>query len=113
MKCHCSHIEGNASLTSSLTCCFAFIAASLGVARKCRRRRASSAIADASSPGRTSDTVIDILHTNNVVFAEIAARLNLDQIERNLAGIFQAMHASQRHEDRLVLAQQDFLVVAR
>src|SRR5689334_24863590 len=33
MKCHCSHIEGNASLTSSLTCCLALIAASLGIVR--------------------------------------------------------------------------------
>ena len=68
--------------------------------------------ADAASPSRTSDAVIDILNADDVVFPEIGARLDLDQIERNLSGILQAMHASQGNEDRLVLAQQDFLVVA-
>src|SRR5439155_26222477 len=111
MKCHCSHTEGKASFTSSLTCCFAFIAASLCVPRiafaaALRRSRCGCC----PSPGRTSDAVIDILHADDVVFPEIGARLDLDQIERNLAGVLQAMHASQRHEDRLVLAQQDFLV---
>src|SRR5206468_7960826 len=69
--------------------------------------------ADAVSPSRTSDAVIDILHTNDVIFPEIGPRLDLDQVERDLAGVLQAMHATQRDEYRLVLAQQHFLVVAR
>src|SRR5712691_3290673 len=63
--------------------------------------------------GRASDPLVDILHAYNVVLAQIGARLDLDQIERDLSRIFEAVHAAQRHEDRFVFAQQDFLVIAR
>jgi hypothetical protein len=58
----------------------------------------------------TSDPVIDILHANDVVLAQISAGLDLDQIERDFSRIFEMVHAAQRDKNRLVLAQQDFPV---
>jgi len=42
---------------------------------------------------------------DNVVFAQIGARLNFDHVQRNIAGVFQAMFLAQGHKSRLVLAQ--------
>ena len=68
---------------------------------------------NAVHPAAPLDPVIDILYANDVVFAEIGARLDLDQVERDLSGIFETVHAAQRDENQLVFAQQDFFVVAR
>ena len=57
--------------------------------------------------------MIDILHADNIVFAEIGTRLHLDQVERDLPGILKTMHAAQRNKDRFILAKEDFLIVAR
>ena len=50
---------------------------------------------------------------HHVVLAEIAARLHLDQCQRNPAGVFQPMHAADRQIDAFVLAHQHGLAVAR
>src|SRR5947209_412173 len=44
-----------------------------------------------------------ILDPDDVVLAEIAAGLDLDQLQVDLAGILQAMRRSDRDEDRFVL----------
>ena len=51
---------------------------------------------------------IVVLDADDVVFAEIAAGLHLDQFERNLARIFHAMRGADGNIDRLVLVH-DFL----
>ncbi len=50
-----------------------------------------------------SGAPIIILDADDVVLAEIAAGLNLDQFQQNLAGIFQPMDRADRDMDRLVL----------
>ena len=51
------------------------------------------------SPGsETSDPMIDILHTDDVVLAQIGAGLHLDQIERHLSRILEPVHAAQRNK---------------
>src|ERR1700716_4356204 len=115
MKCQCSQIDGNASLSSSLACCLAFIVSPL-VSRldgfldapRASRRAGSNCAANA-----VSDPVIDVLHANDIVLAEIGAGLDLDEIERDFSRIFETVHAAQRNKNRLVLAQQNFLVIAR
>src|SRR5580704_10082114 len=47
-------------------------------------------------------TAVLVGETDDVVFAEIAADLNLDQFERYRAGIGKAMHTADRDIDRLV-----------
>ena len=59
----------------------------------------------ASSQRPASDPLVNILYADNVVLAQIGARLDLDQIPRNLSRIFQAVHAAQRHEDRLAFSR--------
>src|SRR5712672_537240 len=44
-----------------------------------------------------------ILDTDDIVVAEIAAGLDLDQLQQNLAGIFQSVDGADRDIDRLVL----------
>src|ERR1043166_7595468 len=47
--------------------------------------------------------LVNILEPDDVVLAEIAAGLNFDQFERNLAGIGEPMHGPDRDIGRLVL----------
>lgn len=56
--------------------------------------------------------MINILDPNDIVLAEIGTRLHLDQVERHLPGILQPMHAAKRDENRLILAEKNFLVIA-
>jgi len=48
-------------------------------------------------------TLIDVLQPDDVVLAEIASGLHLDQLEWNLAGVGEAMHGADRDIDRFVL----------
>src|SRR5450631_1655981 len=50
-----------------------------------------------------SPPAVVILDPHNIVLAEIAAGLDLDQLEVDLAGILEAMLRSDRDVDRLVL----------
>src|SRR4030081_1898623 len=52
--------------------------------------------------GRSRAPVI-VLDPDDVVLAEIAAGLDLDQFQQNLAGIFQPMDRADRDMDRFVL----------
>lgn len=54
-----------------------------------------------------------VLQAHDVILAEIAARLNLDQMQRNLAGVFQMMDDPQRNEGRLLFRQQHLRAVPR
>jgi hypothetical protein len=46
-----------------------------------------------------SRALIVILDTDNVVLAEVAAGLDLDQFQQNLAGVFQPVHCADRDID--------------
>ena len=47
--------------------------------------------------------MIIVLNPNDIVLAEIAAGLDLDQFQRDLAGVFQPVHGADRDVDRFVL----------
>ena len=49
-----------------------------------------------------SAAVVNILDADDVVFAEIAAGLHLDQFEIDLAGVGQTMFAADRQVNRFV-----------
>ena len=53
-----------------------------------------------------SRPVIVVLDAHDVVLAEIAAGLYLDQLKVDLARIFEAMPGTARNVDRLVLVQE-------
>ena len=55
---------------------------------------------------------VAVLEADDVVFAEIAARLHLDQVQRDLAGILQPVRGAERDVGRLVLGQHHLLVAA-
>ena len=57
--------------------------------------------------------LIDILDTLDVVFAEIAAGLHFDQLERDLALVGHAVNAADRQIDRLVLMHFAHRIVDR
>lgn len=46
---------------------------------------------------------IIVFDPDDIVFAEIAAGLNLDQFQRDLAGILQSVLRADRNVDRLIL----------
>jgi hypothetical protein len=54
--------------------------------------------------------VIVVLEAHDVILAEIAAGLDLDQFEVDLARIFEAMPGAAGHVDRLVLVQESDIV---
>ena len=54
-------------------------------------------------PRRSSASPIIILDADDVVLAEIAAGLHLDQLQQDLAGIFQPVDGADRDVDRFVL----------
>src|SRR5258708_4179340 len=58
---------------------------------------------DSRRSGARSASLVVILDTDDVVFAEIAAGLHFDQFEQNLAGVFQPVGGADRDVDRLVL----------
>src|ERR1700722_14524456 len=49
--------------------------------------------------------LIVVLDADDVVLAEVAAGLALDQFQHNLAGIFQPVDGADRNIDRFVLVQ--------
>ncbi|RMO06447.1 hypothetical protein ALQ47_05268 [Pseudomonas cichorii] len=60
---------------------------------------------------RTGATV-DIFVTLDVVFTQVAARLDFDDFQRDLARVFQAVYRSDRDVGRLVFSQQEHVLVA-
>src|SRR3984957_17285824 len=61
----------------------------------------------------TSFTVIDVVDPDDVVLAEIAAGLNLDQLHVDLAWIGEAVRRANRQVDRFVLVHERHFVIKR
>src|ERR1700722_12863128 len=55
---------------------------------------------------RGSRTAVIVLDPDDVVLTEIAAGLNLDQLQQYLAGFLQPMHGADRNIDRFVLVHR-------
>src|SRR5690349_21809462 len=73
--------------------------------QKSRCKEVSSVFTRRAVALRTSVASIRVVEAHDVVFAEIAARLHLDDLERHLARVLQAMPHAERNERRFVLAQ--------
>src|SRR5581483_2752524 len=69
----------------------------------------------ASVSARTAGLLapVAVFEADNIVLAEIAARLDLDDVQRLVADVLQAMHGADRDIGRLVLAQHDRVLVLR
>src|SRR6476661_829759 len=59
----------------------------------------------ALNSGRLLSATIFIVETLNIIFAQIRAALNLDELERHLARIGKAMRRSCRDVGRLILLE--------
>src|SRR6202171_26228 len=66
-------------------------------------------------PGKSapSTTSIGIVEAHDVVFAEVRARLHLDDLEGHLPGVLEPVAHAERDERRFVFAQEKLLVAAR
>ena len=53
-----------------------------------------------------------IFKTDDVVFAQVTARLHLDDFQRDAARVVQAVHLAQRDVGRLVFSEQQFFIAA-
>src|SRR5262249_33183375 len=62
---------------------------------------------------RFSGPPVDVVEPHDVVFAEVATGLHLDQLERDPARFGEAMHRADRDVDRLVLVHHAHLVADR
>jgi hypothetical protein len=69
-------------------------------------------IPELSDDRNTSAATVAVFEANDIILAEIAARLNFDQMKRNFAGIFEPVRGPERDVSRLVLGQHHFLVAA-
>ena len=58
---------------------------------------------------RLAFATVAIFEANDVVFAKIGARLHFDDVQRNLAGIGDAVLCAERNVGRLVLFEQEDL----
>src|SRR5207253_10001619 len=56
---------------------------------------------------------VGIVDAHDVVLAQVAAGLDLDDFQRELSRVFQAMQHAERNEGGLVLAEQELLLAAR
>src|SRR5438477_7595092 len=80
-----------------------------------RRTRQAVAVSTATAKefwtciARFSVPPVGVLEAHDVVLAEIGARLHLDEMERDLAGILQPVADAERNIGRLVLVEQDLL----
>src|SRR5262249_49367960 len=66
--------------------------------------------ATATAESRGLPPSVDVVEAHDIVLAEIAADLHLDQFERDLAGIGEPMNAADRDIDRLVLVHAAHVV---
>src|ERR1700680_4819820 len=76
-----------------------------------RQSRISRACSDSEGTEHALAAFVNIFLPDDVVFPEIAAGLHLDQFERDLAGVGEAVNRADRDIGRLVL-MNDFLDVA-
>src|SRR3546814_1445903 len=58
-------------------------------------------------------TAVRIAHPHDIVLAQIAAALNLDQLQRHLARVLQAMRVAERNLGGLVFRAVEVFVVDR
>jgi hypothetical protein len=56
---------------------------------------------------------INILESNDVIFSQVASRLDLDELQRDLAGIFHAMMHAKGDVSRFILFEQERFFPAR
>ena len=61
----------------------------------------------------TSFTVINIVDSDDIILAEIASGLNLDQLDVDLAWIGEPVRRADRQVDRFVFVNERHLVVKR
>ena len=54
-----------------------------------------------------------LLQAHDTVFTQVAAHLHLDQLQGNLARVFQCMHCAHGQVNRCVLGQQTDLTIQR
>src|SRR4051812_29902628 len=66
--------------------------------------RSTSKVAETPPPSGGSP-VVDVLDADDVVFAEITARLHLDDLDIDLAGILEPVDGADRNVDGFVLVQ--------
>jgi hypothetical protein len=71
---------------------------------------ADEAGAAGDEDGHVGCPSVGVFEAHDVVFAQVAARLHLDDLQRHLARVGQAVHLAQRDVGALVLGQQDDLV---
>ena len=57
--------------------------------------------------------IIDIVDSDDVILPEIAAGLNLDELDVDLAGVGEPMRRADRQIDRLVLVDESHLLIER
>src|SRR5579884_3365629 len=64
------------------------------------------------SPALFAGSPVTILEPHDVVLAEVRARLHLDDVQRDLAGILDAVTDADRDVRRLILLEQEDLIAA-
>jgi hypothetical protein len=57
--------------------------------------------------------VIDVIEPHDVILAQIAAHLHLDQLQRDFPRIGEAMDCTDRHVDRFIFVDQSHLLADR
>src|SRR5690606_37646149 len=111
-----THLSSTVDIRALLAAASARIASSLkGSRRLCGGDPCGGTMAGAG-PASLSvfvqcDPAVDVFQTLDVVLAQIATGLHLDQLQRNLAGVAQAMNRRHRDEGRLILREQEGLLV--
>src|SRR6516164_293016 len=71
---------------------------------------ADQATANAAGPGLAP--AVAVLEADDIVLAEIAPGLHLDQVQRDFARVFEPMRGADRDIGRLILRQHHLLVAA-
>ena len=72
----------------------------------------ASLAAGVAAPTTDLFPAIAILEADDVVLAEIAAGLHLDDVQRDFPDVFEPMEGIERNIRRLVLGQDQFLIAA-
>src|SRR5947208_15385050 len=81
-----------------------------------RQKNSNPPLAFGSRPldrGGEKSAAVSVLEANDVVLSEVASRLHLDDLERQAAGVLEAMLGAGRNVGRFVLGEQKRLLAAR
>ncbi len=69
---------------------------------------------DSNLPMQSASRALVVIdEPNDVVFAEIGAGLNLDEMEWEFAGVLESMRCAERYVSGLIFREQDLLLIAR